>query len=131
MTLSALSRADPVRRTHWTGIVTLPGVTLFHERHRSRVSTGVEIRELFQYECFININDSPPPRDPDFEVIECQACTGDQEAKICVVDPAGHQVTFDGWILIGRSDYDLVDSKFVVVTGVEVKDYSTSVEVVV
>ncbi|KAG8327796.1 hypothetical protein J6590_009598 [Homalodisca vitripennis] len=30
-TLSALSRADPVRRTHWTGIVTLPGVTLFHE----------------------------------------------------------------------------------------------------
>ncbi|KAG8294998.1 hypothetical protein J6590_090318 [Homalodisca vitripennis] len=29
--LSALSRADPVRRTHWTGIVTLPGVTLFHE----------------------------------------------------------------------------------------------------
>ncbi|KAG8241781.1 hypothetical protein J6590_079151 [Homalodisca vitripennis] len=27
--LSALSRADPVRRTHWTGIVTLPGVTLF------------------------------------------------------------------------------------------------------
>ncbi|KAG8285644.1 hypothetical protein J6590_076488 [Homalodisca vitripennis] len=22
---------DPVRRTHWTGIVTLPGVTLFHE----------------------------------------------------------------------------------------------------
>ncbi|KAG8282103.1 hypothetical protein J6590_044847 [Homalodisca vitripennis] len=29
--LSALSRADPVRRTHWTGIVTLPGVKLFHE----------------------------------------------------------------------------------------------------
>ncbi|KAG8245274.1 hypothetical protein J6590_005587 [Homalodisca vitripennis] len=29
--LSALSRADPVRRTHWTGIVTLPGVTLFHD----------------------------------------------------------------------------------------------------
>ncbi|KAG8271650.1 hypothetical protein J6590_057669 [Homalodisca vitripennis] len=30
-TLSALSRADPVRRIQWTGIVTLPGVTLFHE----------------------------------------------------------------------------------------------------
>ncbi|KAG8308129.1 hypothetical protein J6590_007116 [Homalodisca vitripennis] len=29
--LSALSRVDPVQRTHWTGIVTLPGVTLFHE----------------------------------------------------------------------------------------------------
>ncbi|KAG8333869.1 hypothetical protein J6590_101621, partial [Homalodisca vitripennis] len=29
LALSALSRADPVRRTHWTGIVTLPGVTLF------------------------------------------------------------------------------------------------------
>ncbi|KAG8275335.1 hypothetical protein J6590_088129 [Homalodisca vitripennis] len=29
--LSALSRADPVRRTHWKGIVTLPGVTLFHD----------------------------------------------------------------------------------------------------
>ncbi|KAG8285144.1 hypothetical protein J6590_086715 [Homalodisca vitripennis] len=95
-----------------------------------RVSTGVEHFELFQYETLFNGNDSPPPVYPDFEVVEGQAPTGDLEAKIRVGDPAGYQVTVDGWVLFVRSDNDLVDFKVIIVTGVEVKDYSSCVEVV-